>query len=59
MKKSIQECIMVFLPFGRNNAMDTNEMLPDQNTIQEDAEDVGTRKNEKIPKFIFSVFSMF
>ena len=31
----------------------------DQNTIQEDAEDVGTSKNEKIPKFIFSVFSMF
>ena len=31
----------------------------DQNTAQEDAEDVGTRKNEKIPKFIFSVFSMF
>ena len=31
----------------------------DQNIVQEDAEGVGTSKNEKIPKSIFLVFSMF
>ena len=31
----------------------------DQNLVQEDARDVGTSRNGKIPKSIFSVFSMF
>ena len=46
--KSLDEMGTISSQGGRN----------DQNTIHEDAKYVGTSKNEKIPKSIFSVFSM-